>query len=78
MTVVPIQVALQPVGQKAWAREAVILVGIDHELALDAYCAKGLVHLFGILERHGALAQAIPDRRGNDCPGRHGFDTDHR
>src|SRR6266508_6853090 len=42
--VVPCQISLEPVADVTGAADAVILVGINHELRLDAETAERLVH----------------------------------
>src|SRR5262245_65811764 len=50
--VVPCQISLEPVADVTRAADAVILVGINHELRLDAETAERLVHLLASGQRH--------------------------
>src|SRR5690349_3249438 len=54
--VVPPQVSLVPVAHIARAGDAVVLVGIDDELCIDAQAAQRLIHLLSALHRHVEVA----------------------
>src|SRR2546423_11750755 len=50
--VIPGQVALQTIADVAGTLDSVILVGVDHQLGIDAKAAQCLVHLLATLDRH--------------------------
>src|SRR5215831_16398756 len=65
--VVPCQISLEPVADVTGPADAVILVGINHELSLDAETAQRLVHLLASGQRHVEIAlTAQKERRGFD------------
>src|SRR5262245_26156465 len=68
--VVPCQISLEPVAYVTGAVDAVSLVGINHELSLDAETAQRLVHLLASGQRHVEISLAAEkDRRSLDAVG---------
>src|SRR5439155_13357615 len=61
--VIPRQIALQPIPHVTWPRDAVILVGINHELRIDAKAPQCLVHLLATLNRDIKIALAAQKQR---------------
>src|SRR5262245_38053868 len=68
--VVPCQISLEPIADVTGPADAVILVGINHELRLDAETAQRLVHLLASGQRHVEIALAAQKEcRGLDSVG---------
>src|SRR5215470_10959666 len=68
--VIPCQISLELVADISGAADAVILVGINHELRLDAETAQRLVHLLASGQRHVEIALAAQkERRSFDSVG---------
>src|SRR5262249_59547576 len=68
--VIPCQISLEPVANVTGAADAVSLVGINHELSLDAETAERLVHLLASGQRHVEIALAAQkERRSFDSVG---------
>src|SRR2546425_179588 len=60
--VVPTEVPLITIAHVTWARDAVELVGIDHELGFDAETAQGLIHLLAALDGDVEVALAAEEQ----------------
>src|ERR1700730_13640794 len=61
--VVPRQVSLVTIAYVARPRDAVILVGIDNQLRINAQTAQRLIHLLATLDRDVEIAFAAKKQR---------------